>query len=277
MSDNPALAVALALLLLPVLLLPFLPSAQGGGPVIPSTKTTWTTYTVRAGDTLSGIAQRQGIPLEYIIASNEGLDPSRLRPGQALLLPRGGVVHTVKAGQTLADIAKTYEVTEEAIRSANGIAGEPVAGVRLLVMSPAVVPQATAIALGKGTSFSWPARGTISSPFGPRLHPIYRVPSFHAGIDIVLPEGTPVYAAASGRVARAEWHEGYGLLVVIAHKDGFATYYAHLSRVLVTPGQFVEAGQVVALSGNTGLSTGPHLHFEIRRDETAVDPLHFLP
>lgn len=280
MSENPVFAVALALLLLPLLLVPFLPPPQAGGPVLPvaATRITWPTYTVQVGDTLSGIAQRSGIPLDYLIASNE-VDPSRLRPGQVLLLPSGGVLHTVKAGQIVADIAKTYEVAEGTIRSANGLSGEPVAGMRILVPVPSVVPQAAAVALGKGeaTPFVWPARGTISSPFGPRIHPIYRVSSFHAGIDIVLSEGTRVYAAAPGRIVTAGWEGGYGLLVVVDHGDGYSTYYGHLSQLVVSVGQFVEIGQTIARSGNTGLSTGPHLHFEIRRDGTPVDPLFHLP
>lgn len=280
MSEKPVFAVALALLLLPLLLVPFLPPPQAGGPVLPvaATRITWSTYTVQVGDTLSGIAQRSGIPLDYLIASNE-VDPSRLRPGEVLLLPSGGVLHTVKAGQIVADIAKTYEVAEGTIRSANGLSGEPVAGMRILVPVPSVVPQAAAVALGKGeaTPFVWPARGTISSPFGPRIHPIYRVSSFHAGIDLVLPEGTRVYAAAPGRIVTAGWEGGYGLLVVLDHGDGYSTYYGHLSQLLVSVGQFVEIGQTIARSGNTGLSTGPHLHFEIRRDGTPVDPLLLLP
>lgn len=280
MSENPLLAAALALLLFPLLLASFLPPASVGGPVLPiaATQATWSTYTVQAGDTLSGIAQQAGVPLDYLIASND-VDPSRLRPGQQLVLPTGGVLHTVKLGQTLADIAKSYEVAEAAIRLANRLTGEPTAGMRILIPVPPVVPQATALALGKGeaTRFSWPARGPISSPFGPRIHPIYRVSSFHSGVDLAISEGTHVHAAASGRVVTAGWEGGYGLLVVVDHEDGYATYYGHLSQLLVSVGQFVEIGQVVARSGNTGLSTGPHLHFEVRCDGVAVDPLLFLP
>ncbi len=276
MSEHSWVWVALALLLPLVILAPFVPSPTGG-PVLASSRTAWSTYTVRPGDTLTAVAQRLNVPVEYLIASNEGLDPDRLRPGQALLVPQGGVVHVVKPGQTLADIARTYEVSEGSIRLANGLQGEPAAGTRILVPQPVVVPQATALALGKGKVFCWPARGALTSTFGPRIHPIYKVPSFHAGVDLALPEGTPVHAAANGRVVLADWHEGYGLLVVLDHGDGYTTYYGHLARLLVQAGQYVEAGQRIALSGNTGLSTGPHLHFEVRHNDTPVDPLLFLP
>jgi len=277
-SENPLLALALGLLFVPLLLAALLPPSPVGGPVVPvaATRTTWSTHTVQAGDTLSGIAQRTGIPADYLLASND-VDPSRLRAGQQLLLPAGGVLHTVKPGQSLGDIAQSYGVTESAISLANDLRGEPGMGVRILIPSPSVIPQATAAALGRGARFAWPARGPISSAYGPRLHPIYRVSAFHAGIDIAIPEGTRVCAAAAGRVVTAGWEGGFGFLVVLEHEDGYSTYYGHLSQPLVVVGQFVEMGQTIALSGNTGLSTGPHLHFETRHDGVALDPLLFLP
>ncbi|MBC7220447.1 M23 family metallopeptidase [Candidatus Bipolaricaulota bacterium] len=280
MSENPFLVVALALLFLPLLFVPFLSSDPVGGPVVPitGTRATWSMYTVQAGDTLSGIAKRTGVPADYLLASND-VDPTRLQPGQQLLLPVGGVLHIVRPGQAVADIAASYGVAEGAIRVVNDLSGEPLAGTRVFVPAPPVVPQATAVALGKGsgTRFVWPARGPISSPYGPRIHPIHQVPSFHAGIDLAIAEGTRVHAAAPGRVATAGWEGGYGLLVVLDHGDGYTTYYGHLSQLLVEVGQFVEIGQAIALSGNTGLSTGPHLHFEVRCDGVAVDPLSVLP
>lgn len=126
-------------------------------------------------------------------------------------------------------------------------------------------------------SFIWPVRGRISSPFGPRIHPIYGVPSFHTGIDIAVPEGTAVQAAAAGIVTFAAWEEGAGLLVIIEHGNGYETYYAHLSKLLVWPGRPVSAGEVIALSGNTGLSSGPHLHFEVRYRGVPIDPRPLLP
>jgi len=280
-SKDAALAVLFGLFLLPLLLLPFLPQEDLGGPLSfpPTPGGNFRTYVVKSGDTLAAVADRYGIPLSYLVASNGLSAPSVLYPGQELILPQGGVLHTVRAGQTLADLAATYGVSQEAIRKANGLSGEPLPGQRLFIPEPRTVPQAAVLELGgEGEArFIWPLRGRLTSLFGPRTHPIYGTPDFHTGIDLAVPEGTEVHAAAPGTVTWAGARGGYGLLVVIDHGDGYSTYYGHLSRILVHVGQFVEVGQVIALSGNTGLSTGPHLHFEIRKFGEPINPLPLLP
>jgi len=109
------------------------------------------------------------------------------------------------------------------------------------------------------------------------MHPIYKQRRFHQGIDLRAPVGTAVYTAQTGRVSSAAWNGGYGKLVVIEHDNGFSTRYAHLSRFCVSGGEHVRQGQKIALSGNTGLSTGPHLHFEIRQaGGNSIDPARFI-
>jgi len=131
---------------------------------------------------------------------------------------------------------------------------------------------------GLGTGkIIWPARGRISSPFGWRTHPILKSRRFHSGIDIAIPSGTPVQAADSGVVLISGWNGGYGLFVAIDHGKGISTAYAHNSRLLVKEGDEVTKGQTIALSGSTGWSTGPHLHFEVRENGTLVNPLKYLP
>ena len=116
----------------------------------------------------------------------------------------------------------------------------------------------------------------ISSLFGTRVHPVTGQVRFHQGTDLAAPEGTPVVAAFSGRVEIAGWLGGYGLIVVISHGDTHETRYAHLSEVLVKPGQEIKQGNVIGLVGSTGMATGPHLHFEIwqkmREGLVAIDP-----
>jgi peptidoglycan DL-endopeptidase CwlO len=128
-------------------------------------------------------------------------------------------------------------------------------------------PAATPSAAG----LIWPVSGPITSPFGPRWG------GFHPGIDIGVPEGTPIHAAAAGTVIWCGWESGYGNLVVIDHHNGIATAYAHQSRIEVSCGQNVDQGQEIGLTGCTGYCFGPHLHFEVRVNGTPVDPIGYLP
>lgn len=116
----------------------------------------------------------------------------------------------------------------------------------------------------------------ISSTFGNRMEPIRKVNKFHNGIDIRVPEGTPVKATASGVVITAAETEGYGIHVVIRHDDGFETMYAHLSGFAVQQGEKVSKGERIGLTGNTGRSTAPHLHYEIRKNGQHLDPADYL-
>ena len=125
--------------------------------------------------------------------------------------------------------------------------------------------------------FVWPTAGVVSSGYGNRLHPILGVYRLHAGIDLGTAHGQLVYAARAGQVITAGPWGGYGNAVVLAHGDGLSSVYAHLSTVTVRPGDLVSALQQVGNIGSTGLSTGPHLHFEIRLNGSAVNPLGYLP
>lgn len=117
---------------------------------------------------------------------------------------------------------------------------------------------------------------TFTSGYGVRSDPFRGQAAMHAGIDLAAPTGTAVYATADGTVDRAQWEGGYGNMVEIEHGKGLATRFGHLSRVLVHPGQTVKRGDLIALVGSTGRSTGPHLHYEVRIDGHAVNPVPFL-
>lgn len=116
----------------------------------------------------------------------------------------------------------------------------------------------------------------VTSSFGKRVDPFFRKTAFHAGIDFRAPTGKPVEAAGAGRVVKAGRSGGYGLMVEIDHGNGITTRYAHLSKILVNKGAQVEAGKRIGLVGSTGRSTGPHLHYEIRRSNKPANPAHFL-
>ena len=133
--------------------------------------------------------------------------------------------------------------------------------------------QAVACLPARDLAMCRPVEGAVSSGFGPRLHPVLGVPEFHAGVDIAASEGMPVRAAESGLVLQAGPFGDYGNVVVVDHGGGVATVYAHLSRCVVGPGQEVRKGCLVGWVGSTGLSTGPHLHFEVRRWGVPGDPV----
>ncbi|MFT3706319.1 MAG: M23 family metallopeptidase [Archangium sp.] len=125
--------------------------------------------------------------------------------------------------------------------------------------------------------FRWPlSEITVSSPYGSRVHPIAGSPQFHAGIDLEAPISTPVFATESGVVTFAEWNGGHGQQVELKHDARWSTRYSHLDVVLVKSGAVVKRGQRIGLVGETGLTTGPHLHFELRRDGDPLDPEAFL-
>ncbi len=202
---------------------------------------TW--YTVERGDTPVSIAKRAGIPLDDLLELNGLHQNDQLEPGRPLFLygnPKS--------------VPKT-DAPAEPVR-----AQEP---------SPA-----TKVAdQGKPAPLRWPvAAPRVTSRFGTR----WGRP--HEGIDMMAPIGTPVLAAAEGNVIYAgDQVRGYGNMVVLKHGDGLVTVYAHNSRLLVRAGDSVTVGQEIARVGDTGRSTAPHLHFEVRRRDVPVDPIPFLP
>lgn len=126
------------------------------------------------------------------------------------------------------------------------------------------------------SGFQWPVNGVITSSYGYRTHPVLGYQRLHSGTDFGAPAGTPIVAAASGVVVSAGWLGGYGNAIIISHGGGMATLYAHQSRLAVGNGTRVSRGQVIGYVGSTGMSTGPHLHFEVRVNGSTVDPARYL-
>lgn len=250
------------------------PDEGGTQPAGQSVPVRFYTHRVRQGETLWDIARQYRTDVNAIATANGLYDVDYIRPGQVLEVPSvPGVVHTVQRGETLWEISRIYGVSMQAIQEANGLASPDV----LLPSTRLIIPGATGPVLDRlvvggrlQRAFSWPVRGRISSRFG------WRWGRQHEGVDIAVPTGTPVRAAAPGRVVFAGWGGGYGYLISIDHGSGVVTRYAHNSRLVVRVGQRVARGQIVAYSGNTGNSTGPHVHFEIRYRGRAVDPLPYL-
>lgn len=247
-------------------------------------------YIVQSGDTVLGIAERFGLQPETIQWANSTLEinPDLIRPGDELnILPVNGVLHTIRAGDTLSSIAHRYSVSVDDIIGYTGN-GLPSVSASLSVGQELIIPdgtkpqaQAQAVAytattaaapsnaqVGSG-NFVWPSSGPINQRYW----------SGHPAIDVGGWTGSPVRAADGGyvAVARGGWNGGYGNHVIIDHGNGFVTLYAHLNSIFVKPGESVSRGQQVGSVGNTGNSTGPHLHFEIRYQGVARNPLSYLP
>ncbi len=226
-------------------------------------------YTVRAGDTLSHIAEMYGVTANTILWANDLKRAADIREGQSLIiLPIAGVQHKVTKGDTLASIAKKYDGQIEEILSYNQISEEEglVVGSTLVIPGGAIhtAPVAKSVSptktSGSGTQGAWlshPAPGTIKTQ---GLHG-YNAVDFASGV------GTAIRAAAGGEVIVSKssgWNGGYGQYIVIKHSNGAQTLYAHLSRNDVAVGDYVGQGEQIGAMGNTGRSTGPHLHFEVR-------------
>lgn len=137
--------------------------------------------------------------------------------------------------------------------------------------------QAARTLLDQRTPTLAPCRGEMSSGFGYRQHPVYGYPRLHSGCDFTTDHGTPIQATASGTVVRSEWYGGYGQTVEIEHSSELRTLYAHCDQLLVKKGQRVKKGQKIATVGTTGLSSGPHCHYEVLYKGKAVDPRRYLP
>jgi murein DD-endopeptidase MepM/ murein hydrolase activator NlpD len=203
---------------------------------------------VEAGENLYRIGLRYRVPAKAIARANGVRDVTELRIGQRLYIP--GTRQRLRA-------------------SSKGIANSNPSGAR---NSDEIRRQARSAARKQtGLQFVWPVRGRLSSRFGQRRgRP-------HEGIDVAAARGTPIFAAEAGRVIHSGRLGSYGKVVIVKHAGAFRTVYAHASKLLVRKGEFVERGQKVAEVGSTGRSTGPHVHFEIRRSESPRNPLAFLP
>ncbi len=231
------------------------------------------THVVQRGETLWGIAQQYGVDVATLAGVNHDLaNVHNIKVGDEIrVINIIGTIHVVEEGDTLESIAQEYGVSPDEIQRVNT---EDLSTLEegQEVIVPGARPPDFAQRGGTLDSFVWPVSGgRISSHFGPRWG------GFHEGLDIAVPTGTPVRASKEGWVTFSGWNGGYGNVIDIDHGGQVVTRYAHNSRLLVSRGSFVHQGQVIAYSGNTGTSTGPHLHFEIRLDGRPQNPIRYLP
>ncbi len=239
-------------------------------------------HIVKEGETLGGIANRAKVP-RVLIAEANGLEPPYvIRAGQTLKIPRTRH-HTVADGETGFGIAYTYGVPWNGIAVASGIdADAPIRpGQKLVIPTIVASPGAAAAPASSPSSstkaapagrFAWPLSGTIRRGFTPRGQAGY-----HDGLDIQAPRGTAVRAAAAGRVIFAGDKDNYGKLVIVSHGDGWHSIYGYLGRITVKEGETLNRLERLGLVGSTGIAKGDELHFELRHDNTPVDPASELP
>ena len=244
-------------------------------------------YTVQPGDTISIIADKFGVSVDTIRWENKLKTIKDIKPGQVLrILPTTGVLHKVTHGETIYTIAKKYQIDAQAIVDwpynsfANDETFALAVGQTLIIpdgIMPKEVPTAPrpyyaeipAAGTIAGTGlYVWPVGGNISQGYS----------WYHKAIDISNKGAPGIVAADSGTVIVAGWPSpwAYGNRVIIDHGNGFSTLYGHLSSVYVSPGQRVERGQTIGQMGATGRATGIHLHFEIRQNGVAENPLNYL-
>lgn len=240
-------------------------------------------YEIKGGDTVSSIAQNFGVSENTILWANDLTSTSKLTAGDKLkILPVTGVSHKVEAGDSIYSVAKRYQANAQAIIDFpfNDI-GDDFAlstGQTLIIPdgAPPEKPKAAPtqylaeqnnvpVADLGSMQFVWPAVGTITQYFS----------WYHPALDIANLAGGPIHAADSGTVTVAGWPDGsgYGNRVVVDHGNGYTTLYAHMSAIYVSVGQRVSKGDVLGAMGSTGRSTGTHLHIELRKNGTALNPL----
>jgi murein DD-endopeptidase MepM/ murein hydrolase activator NlpD len=236
----------------------------------------FTAYKVRKGETLSGIAEDFNVSLDTVVSFNGIKSARTLQPGRILKIPSmSGILYTAKAGDRVAAVAAANGISGERVIEANGLLSEALEAGRSLFLPDAKLASFTLREIS-GDLFGWPARGWISSWYGWRGDPFSGKRVFHNGIDIGVDSGTPVRAGMDGRVAETGYNSSFGNYIVLSHHAGWMSLYGHLQSVSVKAGQGVAAGQRIAYSGNTGYSTGPHLHFSVFKSGRTVNPNNVL-
>ena len=244
------------------------------------------TYRIRKNDSLWKIAAKNNLDIYTLLTFNKIKNANLIKNGQIIRIPsKKGILHTVLKNETLEDIALRYQVDLLTIISANAIVDPDFiqANTDLFLPGAKLTNRQVREGLkrrltGKSVNprFILPVRGRISDGYGYRIHPVLKRRRLHKGLDISAKSGTNVRASANGQVTFSGIMGGYGKLVIIQHVGGYETRYAHNSKLLVSKGARVRQGQKIAQVGSTGLSTGPHLHFEIRKGQMVLNPKKHL-
>jgi murein DD-endopeptidase MepM/ murein hydrolase activator NlpD len=241
-------------------------------------------YTVKSGDCLFNIAVAHGMTLSKLIELNKITNPNLIHHGDKLIIGSGDagtpeqknfLVYHIQKNDTIQKIAERYKLDRQAIIRINDLTDDRVHAGQTLYLPYRLTQDLSKTAEPFKKSYRWPLLSCqISSPFGSRpdpMSPTHEI-SFHPGLDLTAALGDRIMAVQDGKVVFAGRKNGYGNMVVISHPDGYMSVYAHAQIIFVKAGQNVTQGQIIARVGSSGKSTGPHLHFEIRKYARTIDP-----
>ena len=237
---------------------------------------TTTSYAVRNGDTISRIAQRFNLGMDTVISFNSIQDARSLKVGTTLTIPNSnGLKYKVRRGDYLGSISKKYGTALNELLDWNNLETSVIVpGQELFIPGARLSEMERNRVFGR--LFIYPTRGRITSRFGMRRDPFTGIRRFHNGVDLAGPVGTPVIASMSGKVAMLGYNPTFGKYIILTHPEGFQTLYGHLDAFRVQKGESVKQGQRIADMGNSGYSTGSHLHFSIFRRGEPIDPCQYL-
>jgi hypothetical protein len=235
-------------------------------------------YKVRENEDIFTIAARLTVDIETIAVLNGLRSPDELVPGMDILLSNLPGLFIAQEPENDFEELLFFFFNSQFPQISNGLTVPTLDQVKKVYFLPGIKVNPTIRAFFLQTAFIMPLKnGQISSRFGTRLSPFTGKPSFHGGLDIAAPEGTEVLASRAGIVHNTGWNSILGNFIILSHDGGIETVYGHLQRYIVPKGTRVGSGDVIGYVGSTGLSTGPHLHFEIVSNGENRDPLLFLP
>ncbi|MDU1910551.1 M23 family metallopeptidase [Fusobacterium sp.] len=238
-------------------------------------------YIVKQGDTISEIAEANGMTMNMLLANNPNVSVKNLKIGQKLtIVSENGIFYKVQKGDSLSKIASKFKMKLDDITAYNNVDARNLkVGQDIFLKNPDIRVLANS---GKGgitvatAGFRFPVEYKgINSPYGSRFHPVLKRYIFHAGVDLKA-RYVPLRAAQAGKVSYAGYMNGYGKIIIIKHSSGYETRYAHLDKIGVKVGQNVNKGELIGKTGMSGRVTGPHLHFEVRKNGKTENPMSHL-
>jgi LysM repeat protein len=254
------------------------------GPLLNVPGIRFTIYHTVPGDTFLSLGQKFHLTEETLRSLNQAND--KTEPGDSALLfvpSEDGIFHILRPGQSLADIARAYGISLKDILKANALKGDgDLKSGQVLYLPGAAylgsqdVRWIALLSVVSQKVFIKPTTGRFADGFGERLHPITHKMAFHEGLDLAPGLGARVVASQDGNVIFAGIRAGYGRLIILDHGNGLTSWYAHLDKILVKLSEKVQRGELIGKVGDSGRTTGPHLHFEVRLNGKPQNPLLYL-